>query len=730
MRGTRLTYAAATVILCHILTSCIQGFTGPGLLKDPRLYNPKKKAATTVAPEPDLGFTGGADAFDLTDKWYNKRDSNGDDSKPDAAGFDASEFDSIQITGWFSSENVPTYTMTAADVWAAGDESRREYVHAGAPDTEGQGWPISGVTYYQYRGLNPGYAADGNYNKALQTTGKGSPKLSRFFFYRFTGKGGGIQWLDNNLIAVDTYSKLVFAFSEPVEFSSMGAPTKWSPTDASPYIGQMYQFYMYDPVGYVAKKDDGSYEVVLYQWFQDNLAKGNYKAKIDTAYTKIAEKKPDGAGKSPFNNHTADFFVENMKLLAGTPFYRREVTTEGANGLVLYKYLVSQDGKTITRTAESWNGLATDTDLTQKTYTVGEGTTATKGSVTGEYSGELELADESRTLKFSNDEVAVSNFTDLGPDWLERVKHGPTYEKGSVSYQFSEGGKKLVYINGSKTYNYEFTKQYSSDERNFAVYWTDDAFASGIGIGYAGFGLYNDDYQIKTTNTSAGGEDIVDWLVMTGEADLKVQVTDSFASNLKGKTFSLRKKDSDGLYGLSLTTYSFSGNNTKQEVDWYTGKETSQQTVAVQDTNKLTGTIDGQQATLTMPEDGNWTLTINGETYYRNYSDPGPSFVNRVKNRWYTGNQCEYVFSNDGKTLYYYEYGSFEGEYTYSSPSPSENVDNTRADYGWTHKFFLEDTEKGRGYNLDYENWNTNYDATYKGTAEEAKAEGFPPHHP
>ena len=33
---------------------------------------------------------------------------------------------------------------------------------------------------------------------------------------------------------------------------------------------------MYDPVGYV-EKVDGKYNVVMYDWFKNNLAKGEYQ---------------------------------------------------------------------------------------------------------------------------------------------------------------------------------------------------------------------------------------------------------------------------------------------------------------------------------------------------------------------------------------------------------------------------------------------------------------------
>lgn len=725
----KITRLLSISILLSVFFSCSHGF-----LKDPRLYNPKRTTVQTVAPEPELQLTGGVDPFDKIGEWYNNPDSNGDATNPETEGFAAEEFNQIQIAGWFSDKNVPTYTMTKGDVWKEGDATKREYVHSNAPSTEGQGWSITGVTYYQYRGINPNYEATGNYNTSLQMTAaeEPNPKLSRFYFYRFTGKGGGVQWLDNYLIAVDTYSKLIFAFSEPVEFSSMGAPTKWDPTDNEAFYGQMYQFYMYDPVGYVLKNDDGTYTVQLYQWFQDSLAAGNYKANINTAYTKIAEKRgknddgKDGAGKSPFNSHDVNFFEENMKLLgkAGVPFFRRESTPSGGNGLILYKYVVSTDGKTITRTAESWNGLSiTGVDtieyiISKKEAKEGDnrenGGSATKGIATFNGSTiDFEISDESRTIIFNNEEKASSNFLDPGPDFIERVKHDPVYKLGEDTYTFSENGM-VLNMNGTPYYYCE--NRESDIDKSRAVYKKNDAL-------FYGLELSEDDSTIEMTSWS--GFYAIQWYTLGWTAYLDYKPGASFIDNLKGKTFTLRETDAEGAYTLNLHTYKFQNNSsTFITTDWHTGKESVATVSVFNGSDKLTGTINGQKATLSMPEDGNWTLTINGNTYYRNYKDPGPSFIYRVRNRWYQGKYLSYsphnyVFSSDGKTMYYIYKGKTEA---YSWTGKATDTTNTTFNE-WRYSIDITDTEEGKAYKFDYAG--VDYDATYRGTAEAAKNEGL-----
>ncbi len=672
MKRTKpMLWAAALGCLAALaLPSCSNG-----LLKDPRLYNGSNKqaAAPEVAPEPELGFVEGMNAFDETDKWYNKRDSNGDEQEPDKAGFDASEFDTIQITGWFSNQNVPTYTMTKKDVWSSGDAAKREFVHAGAPDTEGQGWAINGVRYYQYRGINPGYAADGNYNQTLQvTTPQGNPQLSRFYFYRFTGKGGGIQALDNYLIAVDTYSKLVFAFSEPVQFSTFGAPTKWDPTDNEKFNGMSYQFYMYDPVGYVLKKDDGSYDIKLYQWFQDNLAKGNYKASIQ-GFNDIAEKRVDGQGKSPFNNQRVDFFNSNLKLLAGKTFTYREKMDNGGYGLKLHTFIISADGKTLTRKTTVWNGL--EENPPDVTYQIGDGESATKGAVSGgdDRLGWLEIKD-GRTLVLGKDgtatETATTSFQDHGPQFLERVRHNPTYKSadGKNTYVFKAGSPNKLIMNGK-----EYTYAGKADHTNSTIYEHSGWFY--------GVELTGNDFTVKMTVRS--GYHAIQWYTLGWAAHLDVEEKETFIDNVAGKTFKLREKDEAGLWGLDLLTYSFDdgGNATFTRTPWQKEGKTESHTVA-NGSDGTKGTVNGQQARLDTEA---WTLTIDGKVYAMDYNDLGPSFLNRVKHDpsfVSSDGKTTYTFSDGGRKLQmqytggFLGFGNFDYKYDYVQPRDDSSTPN------------------------------------------------------
>lgn len=682
-----------TGIIAFLFFSCNHGF-----LKDPRLYNAKKKTQDTnmsVAPEPELDLTGGIDAFDDLEQWYNKSDE----------GFLASDFDTMSLVGtYFDNSNVPQYAMESGDVWVSNDTTKAEYVHAKAPDTTGQGYGISNVYWYQYRGRNPLYATDGSYNTQLQSTSKGNPKLNRFYFYRFTGDTLSPS-LDNFLFAVDTYSKLMFAFAYPTKTENVfgnNVPKAWGPTDGSPFLGTNYQFYMYDPVGYVEKVDD-QYNVVMYDWFKNNLAKGIYQPTLGglndksqgTPYSEVAKKSPSGQGTSPFNNNSVDFFKENMKLLSGATFQRRETLADGSNGLVLYKYTVDKDATKITRTAESWNDLPTTTSLDPVIYTIGDGENATKGILTDDQGKKFsfELADETRTLTIaggSTPEVAVRNFSDLGPDFIHRVAHEPFYKSsdGSITYTFKDKGKTLVFVSDGKSYNYTYEQPRNDTNRNCAVYGSKDA-----ALYYAGFELRNQDSTITASRTSGAWAGTFAW-DMTYEAHLTYETGTTFKETVKGKTFSYRKSNDSG-YDLTLMTLKFSADGstaTLSETKWGGDAVDTGTSLTVADgTNANAGKLNEQDVTLITLNNGQWQLKYQDSTYFLRYEDPGPSFVNRVRdgNPTFVSSNGDtvYRFSNFGKTLRmtytggWLGMGNFDYTYEFVQEKETENSSTSKAVY-------------------------------------------------
>ena len=194
-------------------------------------------------------------------------------------------FDSKQIRASFDGNNRPSYNLVNGN-WNLANASENSYYYDG-PNTSGAGQSISYVKYYLYKGKNPLFAAESRYNK--------SDKLKRFNFYRFNGKALGMVYTDNFLVAIDTYSKLVFAYAVPVEWKQYiagtpKAPVSWGSVDAGWEIdyngggkvnfkvsGASY-FYEYDPIGIV--KQNG--EIEIYKWCSDSIGNNKrYGPRID-----------------------------------------------------------------------------------------------------------------------------------------------------------------------------------------------------------------------------------------------------------------------------------------------------------------------------------------------------------------------------------------------------------------------------------------------------------------
>lgn len=675
-------------IIASLFFSCSHG-----LLKDPRLYNTKRKAqdsTITIAPEPELQLTGGVDPFDDVDKWYNQSGEG---------GFPHTEFENMSLVGtYFNDSNVPVYAMAAGNVWQPGDSTKSEFIHAKAPNTTGQGYGISNVYWYSYRGKNPLYAMDGAYNTQLQVTAKENPKLSRFYFYRFTGDTLSPS-LDNFLFAVDTYSKFMFAFAYPTKMESVlgnNVPKAWGPTDGTPFLGTTYQFYMYDPVGYVEKVGD-KYNVVMYDWFKNNLAKGIYQPTLGglndksqgTALTEVASKDKGsaGAGTSPFNNHTVDFFSQNMEMLVGKTFQRREKVGD-EYGLVLYKYSIEKKGENnivIRRTAESWNGFETETPLDPVEYTIGEGISATEGKLSlGTDELTFSLTNVSKTLTIVDAdgktlEEAVSDFSDPTPSFRQRVQ-GSTFQKEETKYKFSEDASSLTWTwdGGEKTYTWDG----SASDTEYTTYG-----------GYR-IQLYNSDFVIRgATVPNVGALSVMEY-----EAVRDVEKGATFTESVRGKPFSYREEDNANRYDLSLMTLEFSADGKKATLyqeDWLSARKV----VEVFDVNDNgasdSATIGGTTATLIATEDDpQWKVEYNGNIYIYGYDDHGPAFINRVKYDVTFVSEDQktvYRFSNNGQRLHMTYAGSgdwwtfgldaFDRTYEYQNEVETNSKDTGRAVY-------------------------------------------------
>ncbi len=196
--------------------------------------------------------------------------------------FPASKFDTWEFRCKFSSKDEPTYWYVAGNWGQAIDTGKREYQKEG-PSTKAGSHGLSDIKYYFYKGKNP----------LARSQGK---MTERFYYYRFSGKAAGMITMDNYLIAVDTYTKLVFAFAIPVEYKNIlwrKIPEKWVALESG-MSNKSYKFYEYDPVGIVLA--NGTFE--LYSWHLADMSKGNYKPTMMKQGENIATY--GKAGRSPY----------------------------------------------------------------------------------------------------------------------------------------------------------------------------------------------------------------------------------------------------------------------------------------------------------------------------------------------------------------------------------------------------------------------------------------------
>ena len=218
------------------------------------------------------------------------------------------DLDNMVIEASFDGQNRPTYKLTKAGSWTIKDSSKNEYYYNGK-NTSAAGYNMNNVKYYMYKSKNPTFDASSKYNQSY--------RLERFYFYKFYGEYMSVG-AENYLIAIDKYSKLVFAFSIPTEWKNMlvrYAPKSWGAVELGweakyQYNNRLYfsldgitYFYEYDPVGIV--KSDGTIE--MYQWCLNSISTNIYAPRFngvvgDTNREIATYGKP---GRSPYMPYTS-----------------------------------------------------------------------------------------------------------------------------------------------------------------------------------------------------------------------------------------------------------------------------------------------------------------------------------------------------------------------------------------------------------------------------------------
>ena len=284
----------AIVMVLVILRACSSKF-------DPRYYyqQMQNKENGTGTEEPDIGEEGNLNPEDdpfQTGEWND----------PNYRGFTLNLDNDYVIAASFGLKNEPRYMLIKDDNWKLNDSLRNEYYYNGT-NTKAAGFPVRRVKYFMYKNMNPTFNAANSYNK--------SSRLKRFWFYRFTGNAGVNT--DNYLIAIDSYSKLVFAFAVPTKWKTIvgiPAPVEWGAVElgweanadtanlnsqVKFAVDGVRYFYEYDPVGIVNPNGD----IEIYQWCLDSIGNNNrYAPRLNGSASDLTRKIADYgfAGRSPY----------------------------------------------------------------------------------------------------------------------------------------------------------------------------------------------------------------------------------------------------------------------------------------------------------------------------------------------------------------------------------------------------------------------------------------------
>lgn len=421
---------------------------------------------------------------------------------PNYGGYDAGKFDSWLFKASFRDDKLPIYTFfdDTSRYWTAGgmdwNSIPANYYLGKDGENKAQGYAIKNLTVYKYDKDNPLYDDKGYL----------PGRMDRFRFYSINGVSGVASInapLKQYLIAVDTYSKFVFAFGKITgteSFMGQDVPSKF---EAIEFHGDKKDFYEYDPIGYVTITG----EVAFYQHYIDEFVANptSYTPK-QHGYDNYAEHNKTKPGKSPYvplnsNTEASDEdkkkYEEDIKQYAKEYKYRNysgyQKSPTGEKGqidldawkkagylglsLTLYTYKLEDNGNKLTITEEYFNS----NEKKVKTYNMSLINTEYKATYTN-------ISDTKDSLSVSivkndagNNTISVSgtvldeNFQDYGPIFVDRAKN--TKFKYSGSFYLTIVSSFVDHFLGADIK--DLTYKFNSDGTEFTMSY----YYKGKGIG-------------------------------------------------------------------------------------------------------------------------------------------------------------------------------------------------------------------------------------------------------
>ena len=620
------------------LTSCSGHFFNPRYY-----YNKNGSQESEQTPPPDIDIGGGDINIDPNEDPFKVGEWNDIGYQ-----FDGNKILDFLFAASFDGKNVPVYTFFKDGTqWTLSDASMAENKY-NAKDgaNKAQGYDITGGSFYRYDYKNPLVAAESAYNQ--------SDRMERFLFYRIVGKAVIVP-LNNYLIAVDKYSKLVFAYGKITKTGSAMGQAYPTAFEAVELHGDKRPFYEYDPIGFMSYDEtQDKMTLTLYREYQEEMAMdaNAFFPKIHDSSRAIASyKDKESAGRSPYYYvNVADIDPETIL----TEFKGKTYAIR--SGLTLYTYKFSADGKEITITLDHFYDGQTLKETHSYVKVVGA-TSLQYGNltITG-LENYVKIKDSLRNLN------AELDYVDPGPDFIYRVRGKTFKSEDGTSYKsvFSANGKILTYYKNDKVDStYVFAEQDASDR---AVYQQENASTifSFWGLRLANTKGTKDDtlYWSVGAGSSAGGTKTDGITSKPGYIDVST-MPGGFTKNVRGKTFFYRNYDGNPGDGASLNSYTYifdgEGTSFRYLEKKYKGEASIDKTY----------TLDREEGTVGYYVCNGETvkLSITGNSLYKDDQpagdtgliDRGPYFLDIVRGTKYISPDKTYMyeFSDDGKRLTY-----------------------------------------------------------------------------
>lgn len=634
-----------SILFAVLFTSCNMGMLGQ--YSDYYYYSPNKNTGGSSG-----GDSGPGEDIEIPDIDVDPEKDpfiKGEWNKPDYK-FDGTKFETWLLKVSFDGSNIPEYGF-----FEDGTQWTESHVKEGYPEVsfnaDNRGWTAQGITMkpltiYRYNHKNPLVAADGAYNT--------SDRLDRFFFYRIIGaaKVAGIGAnLDQYLIAVDSYSKFVFAYAKVISTESVmgnAVPNGFGPVEN---FGEKRFFYECDPIGYV--KESG--ELVLYQEYRDAMLAtksiGFFPAIKDPTRPMASE---NGPGRSPYYVDSIDNVdPEALKdMFKGKTYSIRDVN----NSLILYTYAISEDGNTLTITqTHYYDGVMDEPQVFTNPEVIG---------LSSLKFGEKNIVGLEKTdtgfakLKDGDTELElILDYQDPGPNFYDRVKNAVfRYDshKDRAYLFFSLDGKTLTDMSDGKVYVYSSngyaTATYTYDGTKYKLELSnEDKTLKWIDWEYVGWGYY----PSSRIGSFTDALNDTSWYYRD-YSDYKFRGTEHIDNVAPGyKSTGISK---------TLHTYTFKGSTLEyvQTVYREAGEKVRKSYNFVSADGPVGTYTDGTGAKVTVTVKHNSiVVSENGKNYEYSKTDYGPIFVDRVAGAVFLKGNIRYEFSEDGLSFDFWYNSNF-----------------------------------------------------------------------